>query len=387
MSHEIRTPLHGVITSTDLLLTTQQLNPEQLPYVQTIHHSALHLLGVIDSVLDWTKIEAGKLTLENTDFDLHGVLQRVVMALSLQAETKGLTLHLDIGPTVPYRLRGDPTRLSQILMNLAGNAVKFTERGGIRIKVAPILELDTEVTLRFEVIDTGIGIPAAAQARNFQDFAQADESTARRYGGTGLGTAISKFLVELMGGHIGFQSEPGQGSCFWFEVPFSRQYDEAPAVSRELQPTPAPGTALPHPTQPRSPLRILIAEDNPTNQFVIDQLLQTAGHRPFLVGNGRQALEALETEAFDLALLDMHMAWERVREAVHTLKGASATVGAERIMALCIQIEDAAKADCKEDLKTLTEQLRLAIAATFDALEDYRQASDIPEIPSTAGNN
>lgn len=307
MSHEIRTPLHGVITSADLLLTTTEVSREQRPYVQTIHDSACLLLNVIDSVLDWSKIEAGKVTLETADFDLHSVIQRVTMILSLQAEAKGLWLHTDLDPAVPYLLQGDPTRLSQILMNLAGNAVKFTERGEVRLKVSTVAESEAETVLRFEVLDTGIGIPAAAQARIFDYFAQVDESTVRRYGGTGLGTAIAKFLVELMGGRIGVQSELGKGSRFWFEVPFGKQPQGVFDALRGAQHRQMTGQLSRLDRPPVRPLRILVAEDNPTNQFVIRQLLLAAGHLPRLVGDGRRALQALETEAFDLALIDMHM--------------------------------------------------------------------------------
>ncbi|MEE4379628.1 MAG: ATP-binding protein, partial [Candidatus Competibacteraceae bacterium] len=237
MSHEIRTPLHGMIASADLLVATQRVDSAQVPYVQAIHHSAHLLLGVIDSVLDWAKIEAGKLELETTDFDLYGVLQRLDMALSLSAEAKRLALHLDIDPAVPYQLRGDPTRLSQILMNLAGNAVKFTDQGEVRIKVSVVTEVQADATLRFEIIDTGIGIPADVQAHIFDDFVQADESMTRRYGVTGLGTAIARYLVELMGGHIGVESEPGRGSCFWFEITFPIQQGKKLDAPRESQPS------------------------------------------------------------------------------------------------------------------------------------------------------
>lgn len=307
MSHEIRTPLHGVITSADLLRTTTEISGTQLPYLQAIHHSAQLLLGVIDGVLDWAKIDAGKVELETTDFDLQGVLQRVVMVLSRQAEAKGLRLHFDIAPDTPHLLRGDPTRLSQVLMNLAGNAVKFTDQGSVQLTVSASQQSATEVTLRGEVTDTGIGIPAAAQTRIFDYFAQADESIGRHYGGSGLGTAIAKFLVELMGGRIGVQSDLGKGSCFWFEVPLRKQARSAGDAPREGQDQRVIAPALQRLGPPVRPLRILVAEDNPTNQFVIRQLLTAAGHLPRIVADGCQALQALESEAFDLALIDMHM--------------------------------------------------------------------------------
>ena len=218
MSHEIRTPLNGIIPMLDLI-ARGSLAPDQREMLRTAHESSQQLLRIVDDILDYSKLEANRLELEITSFNLREVLEAVMQLMQRQAEGKGLRLDLQIDPNVRLPVRGDPVRLRQVLTNLIGNAVKFTERGGIQLGVRRLGETAAPHMLRFEVRDTGIGIGQAQQQRLFRAFTQADASTTRLYGGTGLGLAICKRIVDLMGGRIGVQSEPGQGSTFWFEIP------------------------------------------------------------------------------------------------------------------------------------------------------------------------
>ncbi len=222
VSHEMRTPLNAIINMADLLRDTT-LSREQLDMAQTLSASSRVLLGLVEDVLDFSKIEAGRLTVEHTDFDLQALVQTTAKIFLQQAQDKALELVVIVMPDVSPALRGDPHHLRQVLINLVGNAIKFTERGSVTLHVSLVEESEQKVTLKFSVRDTGIGIPPAAQRRIFDSFAQADESTTRRFGGTGLGTTIAKQLVELMGGRMGVESAVGLGSTFWFEVELDRQ--------------------------------------------------------------------------------------------------------------------------------------------------------------------
>ncbi len=234
VSHEMRTPLNAIVGMNDLLRDTN-LNSEQAEMVKAMHEASQSMLKLIENVLDISKIEAGKVNIEETDFDLHSLINGTSGVLAPQAEIRGLQFRAHVMPEVPHALRGDPYHLRQVLYNLIGNGIKFTQSGSVTLSISSLGESEHAVRLRFAIEDTGIGIAPEAQERIFESFVQADDSTTRRYGGTGLGTTISKQLVEMMGGQIGLNSTPGKGSLFWFELPFKKQMGgQVPEASLRL---------------------------------------------------------------------------------------------------------------------------------------------------------
>ncbi len=479
MSHEMRTPLNGIIGLIDLLKETP-LNTEQGEMISTVDASARTLLFLMQDLLDLSKIEAGKVTVQASDFDLHGLVRNTIAIMEPLARAKGLEVFLDVPPNVPYLLRGDQLLLRQVILNLLGNAVKFTERGEVGVRVSLEKDATTEATIRFEVADTGIGIPAEAQKRIFDRFAQADDSITRRYGGTGLGTTISKEIVEMMGGEIGVRSNPGQGSTFWFTVVMKKQgsgqgegaaanalserralivsadasigeevmghlsawgvrtamvarsaqafaqivsaansgipFDfiivaergldmDALGFARAIKSDPTihhhqlvlvtdgtveaneimkriySATLAPpisktllfnalHFSRPelasRTPgvphladrhrqregeerrLRVLVAEDNPTNQMVISKILERAGHEAILVNDGEQALEALKSRSFDITLMDLHMPVMGGIEAAKLYRFMNGNSSRMPIVALTADATQEARAECEE---------------------------------------
>jgi PAS domain S-box-containing protein len=299
MSHEIRTPLNGILGFSQLLLEDESLNPEQRDFVNTIYSSGTALLGVINDILDFSKIEAGKMELESIDFDLLGVVEGIGDVLGQRAAEKGLELTCYVDPQAPTRLRGDPGRLRQMLLNLAGNAVKFTDRGEVTVGARLVKETAERATLRFEVRDTGIGVPKDRQTLIFDRFTQVDGSTTRKYGGTGLGLAIVKRFVELMGGTIGLESEQGKGSTFHFTVDYNLQ--SAPALEM-----PVPGAVN------VEGLPVLIVDDNPTSRRLLSEMVTGWGMCPSAAGSGDSALGIMQGakqdgREFELAIIDARM--------------------------------------------------------------------------------
>ena len=320
MSHEIRTPMNGVLGMAEVLLHTP-LSPRQRDHVHTLYRSGENLLAIINDVLDFSKIEAGKMKLSPADFSLRPLVDEVAASFSEPVHRKGLEFAANVAADVPDRLHGDADRLRQVLNNLIGNAIKFTDFGSVSLSVQRVPDGEP-YQLRFAVQDTGVGIPEQHRTTIFDAFDQADASNSRRHGGTGLGLTISKELIELMGGQIGFVSEIGRGTTFHFEIPFAPSRSAAGA---EPQATGTRSNAL-----PRLQGRALLAEDNPVNQLVAKLMLEQIGVQVRMVDNGRQALQAVEEEDFDIVLMDCQMpemdgyeATGRIREA-ETKRGVPA---------------------------------------------------------------
>ncbi len=380
MSHEIRTPMNAVIGMSELLAATS-LNDKQQEYVSALKAGSENLLGVINDILDFSKIEAGRLELSINPFNIEDMVHDVISMLSVKAREKGIALAEQIDESIPRQLMGDDQRLKQILINLAGNAIKFTEKGSVTIQLDKEKEDPEQVDVRFSVIDTGIGIPKAKINKLFKQFSQMDVDTTRKYGGTGLGLAISKQLVGLMHGKIGVKSRENTGSTFWFTASIDKAAEGTTAASKKS----GRKYKSHFTTEFKAELKILVADDNAMNRMLAVELLTTNGFTSVkTVNNGVEAVEILKREPFDLVLMDVMMPEMDGLEATRTIRNPETPVKTPKIpiIAMTASAMKEDKAACIQAGMNDYLAKPISSADLFRMIEKYT-ASDSPKSNET----